>query len=88
MSYDSESNDENPIPSLAQLMAEEDDFFDIEEEETALLHKESSSLPVIANKSQKEEAIDKRASKESDIKCKPLKEDFIGKQNQEILRQN
>ena len=88
MSYDSESNDENPIPSLAQLMAEEDDFFDIEEEETALLHKERSSLPVISNKSQKEEAIDKRASIESNIKCKPLKEDFIGKQNQEILRQN
>ena len=58
MSYDSESNDENPIPSLAQLMAEEDDFFDIEEEETALLHKERSSLPVIANKSKKEKAID------------------------------
>ena len=58
MSYDSESNDENPIPSLAQLMAEEDDFFDIEEEETALLHKEYSSLPVIANKSKKEKAID------------------------------
>ena len=69
-------------------MAEDDDFFDIEEEETALLQKERSSTPIIANKSQKEEAILRRASTESNIKCKPLKEDFIGKQNREILRQN
>ena len=32
-------------------MAEDDDFFDIEEEDTALLHKERSSMPVMTNKS-------------------------------------
>ena len=52
---------------MAELIAEDDDFFDIEDEETTLLNKSQTGIPNSFNRSFKGKGLNLRASIESSI---------------------
>ena len=52
---------------MAELIAEDDDFFDIEDEETTLLNRSQTGIPNSINRSFKGKGLDLRASIESSI---------------------
>ena len=52
---------------MAELIAEDDDFFDIEDEETTLLNRSQTGIPNSFNQSFKGKGLDLRASIESSI---------------------
>ena len=69
LNFETESDDEYEIPiqSMAELIAEDDDFFDIEDEETTLLNRSQTGIPNSFNQSFKGKGLDLRASIESSI---------------------
>ena len=69
LNFETESDDEYEIPiqSMAELIEEDDDFFDIEDEETTLLNRSRTGIPSNFDRSFKGKGLDLRASIESSI---------------------
>ena len=69
LNFETESDDEYEIPiqSMAELIEEDDDFFDIEDEETTLLNRSRTGIPSNFNRSYKGKDLNLRASIESSI---------------------
>ena len=69
LNFETESDDEYEIPiqSMAELIEEDDDFFDIEDEETTLLNRSRTEIPSNFNRSYKGKGLNLRASIESSI---------------------
>ena len=69
LNFETESDDEYEIPiqSMAELIEEDDDFFDIEDEETTLLNRSRTEIPSNFNRSYKGKDLNQRASIESSI---------------------
>ena len=81
LSYDTESNDEFNIPlqqsRVELLMDEDDEFYDIEEEEKALLNRTRAGMPSGLNRSFNEDSFEQRGSVgQSSVSSIPLKEGF------------